>query len=81
MNTKTDSVTGLKRPGIFIDNFPGIGGVFIHEGKIKTPTQRDTWSDGCIIVKRNDMMELWNKVTPKEEFNVTVEITDEFRLE
>ncbi|MEP5764870.1 MAG: hypothetical protein ABJ308_09755 [Halieaceae bacterium] len=71
MSTKTDSVTGLKRPGIFLPTAvaPDTGNntIFIHEGKDAS------WSDGCIVLNRDDMMRMWNAIE-KDSQNVTVQI-------
>jgi len=55
MATKTDSVTGEKRPGIIIREF-GNRGIFIHEGN------NVSWSDNCIVLKRDKMMIMWNYI-------------------
>lgn len=74
MQTKTDSVTGEKRPGIFLPDAvaPDTGKktIFIHEGK------DSSWSDGCIVLNRNDMIRLWNEISPSNGFNVTVSVVD-----
>jgi len=55
MTTKTDSVTGGKRPGIIIKEF-GSRGIFIHEG---TSVE---WSENCIVIPREEMLKIWNYI-------------------
>jgi len=74
MNSKTDSVTGLKRPAIFLPTAvaPDTGNntIFIHEGKDAN------WSDGCIVLAREDFMQIWN-VIEKDKKNVVVQVDDQ----
>jgi len=74
MATKTDSVTGEQRPAIFLPTAvaPDTGNntIFIHEGS------DPGWSDGCIVLPRDDMMRMWNAVHPPDARNVTVEVRD-----
>ncbi len=74
MATKTDSVTGEARPGIFLPSAvapdTGKATIFIHEGK------DPSWSDGCLVIERAQMMRLWNAIQPADARNVTVEVTD-----
>ncbi len=73
MATKVDSVTGNKRPGIFLPTAvapdTGANTIFIHEGKDAS------WSDGCIVLNRDDMMRMWN-IIEKDSQNVTVQVID-----
>lgn len=73
MNSKTDSVTGLKRPGIFLPTAvapdTGKNTIFIHEGKDAG------WSDGCIVLSRDEMMKMWNSIE-KNQRNVIVKVVD-----
>lgn len=73
MATKEDSVTGDRRPGIYLPTAlaPDTGNktIFIHEGN------NASWSDGCIVLPRDQMMRIWN-VIPKDAQNVTVSVTD-----
>lgn len=75
MTTKKDSVTEEPRPGIFLPTAkaPDTGKhtIFIHEGK------DPSWSDGCIVLNRDDMIKMWNAIDPKNANNVTVSIVDE----
>ena len=73
MDNKLDTVTRLKRPGIFIQYAvaPGTGkdAIYIHEGE--NPNQ----SDGCIVLPRDEMMRIWN-VIEKDQENVTIHVVD-----
>jgi hypothetical protein len=78
MATKTDSVTQQRRPGIWLGR--GVkwsngtrtsNQIFIHEGR------NASWSDGCIVIRRDDMMTMWNAISPKERANVRVKVIDE----
>lgn len=77
MANKYDGHDGGKREAIWL----GIGvpvnngtrtskGIFIHKGK------NASWSDGCIVCAANEVIKIWNSITPKEQPNVTIEITD-----
>ena len=71
MAAKLDSVTGQKRPGIFIKEF-GDRGIFIHEGKDVS------WSDNCVVLPRNEMMSIWNHIVDqgdKEEYVIEIAVT------
>ncbi|MCV0397345.1 MAG: L,D-transpeptidase [Rhizobiaceae bacterium] len=77
MNSKKDSVTKEKRPGIWLGkNVPyGDGsktsdGIFIHEGT------GPSWSDGCVVLKRDEMMKMWNAIIPDGTANVLVKVVD-----
>ena len=73
MDSKTDSVTGEKRPAIYLPQavVPGTGNrtIFIHEGR------DSTWSDGCIVIDRAEMLKLWTAIAPMDGRNVTVNVT------
>lgn len=75
MDSKRDSVTGELRPGIYLPDAiaPDTGNysIFIHEGK------DPSWSDGCIVLDRSKMREMWNEISPKDGRNVTVRVVDE----
>lgn len=78
MATKTDSVTKEKRPGIWLgkgvpygDGTKTSDGIFIHEGV------GPSWSDGCIVCKRTEMMKMWDAITPEKFANVQVTVIDE----
>jgi hypothetical protein len=78
MNTKKDSVTKEKRPGIwfgkgvkYAHGTKSSNGIFIHEG-----TNAD-WSDGCIVAARNEVMKIWNAIHPQGDSTVLVKVTDE----
>lgn len=74
MQTKRDSVTGELRPGIYLPTAiaPDTGNysIFIHEGKDAS------WSDGCIVLDRSRMMEMWNEISPKDGRNLSVRVVD-----
>ena len=74
MATKRDSVTGLQRPGIFLPSAvsprTGRTEIFIHEGR------DPSWSDGCIVIDRDEMMRMWNHIEPSDGMNVTVRVSD-----
>lgn len=73
MDSKTDTVTGEKRPAIYLPQavVPGTGNrtIFIHEGRDAT------WSDGCIVIDRAEMLKLWTAIAPMDGRNVTVNVT------
>jgi len=45
--------------------------IFIHMG-----TNAD-WSDGCIVAAENEVLKIWNAISPKERANVTINVSDE----
>jgi hypothetical protein len=69
MDTKKDSVTGERRPGIYI---PVSGRqIFIHEGTSLS------WSDGCIVIPRDKMMQIWKHIVDngdEDEYVVTINV-------
>lgn len=69
MKNKKNS-KGKPREGIFIPNVSGYTQIFIHMGK--QPYQ--LWSDGCIVIEENKLLEIYNEITPKNAKNVTVVI-------
>lgn len=77
MATKKDSVTGQKRPGIWLGKNIRYGrgtktsnAIFIHEGRDAS------WSDGCIVCDRTEMMKMWNAISQSSQPNVMVKVTD-----
>ncbi|MBK8457704.1 MAG: hypothetical protein IPL47_11850 [Phyllobacteriaceae bacterium] len=77
MATKTDSVTGEPRPAIWFGKGVSYNGgarrgdgAFIHEGT------GASWSDGCVVIARIEMMRLIEAIKPKGQYNVTINITD-----
>jgi hypothetical protein len=78
MNKKKDSVNKKeKRPGIWLGK--GVkysygtkksNEIFIHEGK------NANWSDGCIVILRDEMIKMWNSIHPKDTANVRVKVID-----
>jgi hypothetical protein len=78
MNTKKDSVTKEKRPGIWfgkdIKYAKGTrksNAIFLHEGK------NAYWSDGCIVCDRTEFMKMWDAIGPNTQPHVLVKVTDE----
>jgi hypothetical protein len=76
MTTRKDSVTGLKRPGIWLGKgvpYNNSGrtsdGIFIHEGKDAG------WSDGRIVAKREDVLKIWEAI-PQGGANALVQVFD-----
>ena len=78
MATKKDSVTGENRPGIWLGK--GVkyakgtktsDAIFVHEGK------NASWSDGCIVAARGEVIKIWNAINPKGKPNVLVRVLDE----
>ena len=77
MANKNDGFGGGKRQGIWLgSSVPYNNGtansnqMFIHKGT------NASWSDGCIVIAENKLMEIWNTINPKETANVTVTISD-----
>jgi hypothetical protein len=75
---KNDSVTGEKRPGIWLGKgvkyahgTKSSNEIFIHEGN------NAGWSDGCIVANRGEVLKIWTAINPKESANVLVKVTDE----
>ena len=78
MANKNDGVNGGKREGIWLGtNVPFNNGTntsnefFIHKGTSAS------WSDGCIVITENKLIEIWNTINPKDTANVTINITDD----
>lgn len=78
MASKKDSVTGQKRPGIWLgkdvpygDGSRKSNGIFIHEGR------NASWSDGCIVCVRSEFIRIWNAIQPDGSANVLVSVTDD----
>lgn len=78
MATKKDSVTGEKRPGIWLGKDIAYAkgtktsnAIFLHEGSSRA------WSDGCIVCDRTHFMKMWNAIEPSSQPNVLVKVTDE----
>ena len=78
MAKKHDSVnTKEKRPAIWLGK--GVkyahgarssNEIFIHEGK------NASWSDGCIVADRAEILKIWLAIVPKETANVLVKVID-----
>jgi hypothetical protein len=69
MKTKRNTA-GNPREAIFIPTVPGYSGIFIHMGR------NSRWSDGCIVIKENELKKIYDDIKPKDGRNVTVEVTD-----
>jgi hypothetical protein len=63
---------GNPREAVYIPDVKGYAGIFIHMGK--KPFKN--WSDGCIVIEENEMLKLYNSISPKNGHNVTVVVTD-----
>lgn len=77
MANKNDGFDGGKREGIwFGTNVPYNNGTntsnqfFIHKGT------NASWSEGCIVIVENKLIEIWNTINPKDNANVIINITD-----
>ena len=64
---KKDSVTGEKRPGIWLGKgvkyahvTKSSNEILIHEGKDAS------WSDGCIVGQRGEVLKIWNATIPRK---------------
>lgn len=44
--------------------------IFIHMGTDAS------WSDGCIVAVENEVLKIWNAISPKEQANVTINVSD-----
>lgn len=68
MDKKKNS-TGTPREGIFLPNDQtNRTGIFIHMGTSAA------WSEGCIVVDEQELLKIWNSISPKNAKNVTVKI-------
>jgi len=66
MLTKKNSL-GKNREGIYLpDKQTNRRGIFIHMGN------NAAWSDGCIVIKEQEILKIWNTIHPKDASNVTV---------
>lgn len=62
---------GKPREAVFIPDVKGFSGIFIHMGK--PPYEK--WSDGCIVIDENKIIEIYNSINPKDAHNVEVTIS------
>jgi hypothetical protein len=68
MLTKKNSY-GTSREGIYLpDKQTNRRGIFIHMGN------NAAWSDGCIVIKEQEIQKIWNSIHPKDASNVTVTV-------
>jgi len=70
--TRKKNSKGTPREAIFLPHVEGFSEIFIHMGK--PPYEK--WSDGCIVIDENKIIEIYNKINPKNGHNVTVVICD-----
>lgn len=61
---------GTAREAIFLPSVAGFSEIFIHMGK--APFEK--WSDGCVVIEEDKLIEIYNAITPKNGHNVTVVI-------
>ena len=78
MATKTDGSDGGKREAIWLGRDVPYGNgtrssdaIFIHKGT------NPSWSDGCLVAAENQVVKMWLAINPKDQPNVTIEVTDE----
>jgi len=69
MSSKKNS-QGQPREAIFIPGVEGFSGIFIHMGN------DPSWSDGCVVVKENRLLDIYNDIDIKDGENITVSIQD-----
>ncbi len=67
MSRKKNS-KGKPREAVFLPGVIGFSEIFIHMGK--PPYER--WSEGCIVIDENKILEIYNAISPKNGHNVTV---------
>jgi hypothetical protein len=67
MHKKKNS-SGDPREGIYIPNVLGHSQIFVHMGT------SPLWSDGCIVIPEEKMLEIYNDIHPKDGRNVTITI-------
>ncbi len=71
--SKATNSKGTKREAIFIPGVPGRTGIFLHYWP---GTNLKVWSDGCILLMEQDILLIWNDITPHDGRNVTVTVSD-----
>ncbi|VAX05472.1 hypothetical protein MNBD_GAMMA26-1573 [hydrothermal vent metagenome] len=69
--TRKKNSKGQPREAIFIPNVKGFSGIFIHMGK----PPYESWSDGCIVIDEDKMLEIYDDISPKDGKNVKVVIS------
>lgn len=70
MSNKKNS-SGTAREAIWLPKVQGFTGIFIHLGT------SSAWSDGCIVIREKEMLEIWHTIKPKNGANITVEVKDQ----
>jgi hypothetical protein len=75
--TNATNSKGRKREAIYIKDVDGYEGIFIHYGtNLTNANSLAVWSKGCIVMDEDDVLKIWNDITPKDGFNVTVTVDD-----
>jgi hypothetical protein len=78
MASKDDGSDGGKRQAIYLGK--GVkcnygteshDGIFIHKGT------GPSWSEGCIVIVEHELLKIWNAISPKEQYNVTIDVSDQ----
>jgi len=68
MMNKRNSM-GQPREAIYLPNEQtNRKGIFIHMGN------SPAWSEGCIVIKEPELLNIWNAITPKNSKNVTITV-------
>ena len=68
---KKKNSRGMPREAVYIPNVAGFIGIFIHMGK----PPYENWSDGCVVIDEDKIIEIYNDIKPKDGKNVTVVIS------
>ncbi len=66
--TNKHNSQGAPREAIFIPGVVGYSGIFIHMGT------SPSWSDGCIVIEKANMLKIYRQINPKNGHNITVSI-------
>jgi hypothetical protein len=72
MGTRKNS-QGKPREGIYFPDVPGRTGIFIHYWP-GPGADLKVWSDGCTVVLEDDMLKIWNDISPLDGHNVTIKV-------
>ena len=66
-----------QREGIYLPDVAGYSGIFIHYGtNLNDASSLAVWSKGCIVMDEDDVLKIWDDITPKDGFNVKVSVED-----
>lgn len=71
--SKAKNSKGGKREAIFLPNVPKRVGIFLHYWP---GTNLKVWSDGCILLMEEDILRIWDDISPHDGQNVTVTVQD-----